>query len=606
MAEFAQTVSDHVDRLRKRKIARDQRMLAWHLVMTGRAEMVFQNLFPSDWPKPVIANTVKSAAEDAAMMIGVLPTLGAAGDSQLDESKRSRTDKNSRIINYLAYASALGNQLPLGALRFVGYGFMPIIVEPNMEENRPEIRIDDPMGAYYERDRFRRVTMYCKVFRRTISELSVMFPEHAAILQKRSAYNVSGSADEYLDVVRYWDKDRIMMYVPKRQGLVLSSVPNLMGEVPVAIAELDSIDNEERGGYDDALWVFAAKARLALLNMEGATKAIEAPIALPNDVQEFNFGPDALLRSNSPEKIRRVALDIPNSAMFEMRNLDEELKLATHFPDVRAGQTDASVVTGRGVQALLGGFDQRIKGAQTQVGSTVADSLTLALKMDKQFFGDQSKKVYASVNGAAYELTYTPNRDIISTHVSAEYGVMAGLDPSRSLVWSLQALGAGLVSESFVRRNLPININASEEEKLIDVEKLRGSLLVAAQSYAQAIPELATQGGDPLQVIQRLTQFIDDRKKGVAIEIAAAHAFKPPEPEPDLAADPALDPAAQAGAPVDPNAQMGGAAGPPAGAQPGGGPSMPAQPPSMQQLLAQLSTSGDPRMSARTVRQTLV
>jgi hypothetical protein len=578
-------------------------MRAVALVQAGHAELVFRGLFPSDWPKAVIANTVKSAAEDAAMMIGVLPTLTAAGDSQLDESKRSRTDKLTRIINYLAYASNLGNRLPGGAQQMISYGFLPFRVEPNFDENRPHIHIDDPMGTYFERDRFNRVTSYVRVFWKKASELAVLFPEYAGILRTRNM--MSNTSDEMLEVVRFYDADRIMLYVPKRRGLVLSSVPNLLGRVPVAIAFIDSIDGEQRGQFDDALWVFAAKARLALLNLEAAQKAVEAPIALPNDVQEFSFGPDAILRSQTPEKIRRVGLDVPNGSMFEVRTLDDELKLATHYPDVRAGQTDASVVTGRGVQALLGGFDQRVKTAQSQLGSAMADSLSIALEMDKTMFGGESKKVYASVNGSAYELSYTPAKDIFSFHVSSEYGVMAGLDPSRSLVWSLQALGAGLVSESFVRRNLPININASEEEKLIDVEKLRTSLLVAAQSYAQTIPQMAIAGQDPMEAINRLGELIQARKKGIPIEDAAAKAFKPKEPDPN--AQPPVDPNApmdpmdpNAGMPADPNAAAAGGAPAPTVAAPA------AAPPSMQQLLAQLGGQGESRMSARTVRQSLV
>jgi hypothetical protein len=86
-------------------------MNAVTLVQTGRASTLFRDLFPSDWPEPVIANTIKSAAEDVAMMVGVLPSLASASSSTLDESKRSRADKLTRIIGYLAYASNLGTSL---------------------------------------------------------------------------------------------------------------------------------------------------------------------------------------------------------------------------------------------------------------------------------------------------------------------------------------------------------------------------------------------------------------------------------------------------------------------------------------------------------------
>ena len=79
-------------------------------------------------------------------------------------------------------------------------------------------------------------------------------------------------------------------------------------------------------------------------------------------------------------------------------------------------------------------FDSRIKVAQSVLGGALADALSLSLEMIRPVFGSESKKVFASVNGTAFELSYTPERDIKNYHVNTEYGVMAGLDPNRALV----------------------------------------------------------------------------------------------------------------------------------------------------------------------------
>lgn len=594
MADYAHKLSDRVNTLRRNSIDRDARMRAMMLVRTGHAEQVFKGLFPSEWPKAVIANTIDLSATDTAQMVGVLPTLTAAGDSLLDESRRSSLDKLSRIINVHAYQSDLGGQLVKAADRMVTYGFVPFRVEPKYDEKRPHIHVEDPMNAYFEKDRFGRVQCYAKVLRKKVSELVWLFPEHRALLEKKTGYSDSGT-DELLDVVRYHDAERTVLFVPKRNDLVLSSIPNSIGRVPVSIAAVPSLDGEVRGQFDDSLWVYAAKARLALLNLEAAQKAVEAPLALPNDVQEFAFGPDAILRSNSPEKIRRVPVDLPSGSVLEAGVLDEELKKSTRMPDARMGDIDNSVVTGRGVQALLGGFDSRIKVAQSMLGGALSDALSISLEMDKEVFGKENKKVFASVNGNAFELAYTPERDIKNYHVNTEYGVMAGLDPNRALVWSLQALGAGLISESFVRRNLPVNLNATEEEKLIDVEKLRNATMQSVQAYAQAIPELAAQGQDVSNVIRQISEVIDARKKGIPIEEGVAKAFAPQEPE--------TPPGLEAPAPdaLGPEQMM-------QGVPPAGGPNveLPNQPPDMQQMLASLGQGSQPQMSVRTMRQQLV
>jgi hypothetical protein len=589
MADFAFEANKKIDLLRRNNVERDARMRAVALVRTGRADMVFGGLFPSDWPKPVVANFVDVVARDTAEMVGVLPTLTAAGDSVLDESKRSRQDKLSRIINYLAYSSRLGTNLVQAADRMVTYGFVPFRVEANYDDQRPHLHVDDSMNTYYEKDRWGNVTCYAKVFNRRVSELIAMFPEHRAHLDKTTGYNSQN--DSILDVVKYYDKDQAILFVPKRDGLILTQYANTIGRIPVAIAEIPTLDGETRGQFDDVLWVFAAKAQLALLSLEATTKAVQAPIALPQDVQEFAFGPDAILRSQSPEKIRRVGLELPQSAMIENRVLDEELRFGARFPEARAGQIDASVVTGRGVQALMGGFDTRIKTAQAMLGSALSDALSMALEMDETIWGDVEKKVHASVNGSPYELKYTPSKDIKGSYtVTQEYGVMAGLDPNRALVWGLQALGANLISKSFLRRNLPVNMNVSEEEKVIDVEKLREAALASIQSYAQTLPQVAANGQDPAQIIKVLADLVDARKKGIPIEKAIADAFATPEPT-DSPTQPPEDPLAATDQPVSGMGQ-----------QLGGGPS-PAPPQGLQQLLSGLSNSGQPTMSSRTLRQ---
>jgi len=602
MADFAYEATQTIDRLRRQHTERDSRMRAVHLVRSGHSEVVFKGMFPSDWPKPVVGNFIDVAAKDTAEMVGVMPTLTAAGDSVLDESRRSRQDKLTRIINFLAYSSRLGTNLVQAADRMNTYGFVPFRVEANYDGGSPHIHVDDSMNTYYEKDRWGNVVLYARVFYKKISELIAMYPEHAAQLRKNTAY--SDASDERVDLVHYYDKDKVMLFVPKRDGLILSQYKNQISRIPVTIAEMPSLDGVVRGSFDDVLWVFAAKAYLAMLSLEATQKAVQAPIALPNDIQEFALGPDAVIRSANPEKIRRVPMELPQSAMIENRTLDDELRTGARFPQARQGEMDASIVTGRGVQALMGGFDSRIKTAQSMLGDALSEVLSLALEMDESIWTDVPKDVHASVNGSPYQLKYTPGKDIKGMYtVTHEYGVMAGLDPNRALVWGLQALGANLISKSFLRRNLPVNLNVSEEEKVIDVEKLREAALMSIQSYSQSLPELAASGEDPTKVIKVLSDLIEARKKGIPIEVAISDAFKPEEPKASPGQMPEDPMAALSQDPMS-GEQLPGGPPPPGGAPQGGGAPQPPQ--GMQQLLAGLTGKGEPSMAARTMRQTQI
>ena len=106
---------------------------------------------------------------------------------------------------------------------------------------------------------------------------------------------------------------------------------------------------------------------------------------------------------------------------------------------------------------------------------------------------------------------------------------MAGLDPSRALIFSLQALGANLVSKDFIRRELPWSLNTSMEEQRIEIEKMRENLSAAITASAQAIPAMAAQGADPSKIIQNIAEIIDRRRKGESIEDAALAVFQPAE-----------------------------------------------------------------------------
>jgi hypothetical protein len=600
------------DSLRKRFSERDQRMREVALVRAGHADQVFPGLFPEgNWSRPIIANLIDVVARDFAEQAGVIPTLTASGDSALEESQRSKADKRTKIANFYVASSKLATQMIRAADQFATYGFVPLRVEPHFKENRPHIHVEHAMGAYYDIDRFGRVNLYCHVFQRKAGDLAAMFPEQADQILKRGAFGASQDANQMLEVVRWYDMNNTAMFVPERQGLLLAQSRNLLGRVPVAIAMRNSLDGEARGQFDDVLPVFAAKARLALLTMEAVQKSVEAPLALPQDVTQLTVGPDAIIRSNSPEKIRRVPIEVPQYAFAENNVLSEELRLGTRFPESRAGQPEGSIVTGQGIKALQAGFDGQIKTAQSILGEALGEAVSLALATDELYFPDLKKEVSGAANGVPFRLEYTPSKDIDGKYgMNVEYGLMAGLDPNRALVFALQARGDKLLSRNFVRRNLPVTLNSSEEERAIDMEEMRDSLKAGVAALAAAIPQMASQGQDPTQIIEKMATVIAERKKGTPLEDAVAKAFEPPKPEPEEQQPDPSDLLQQLGGTEDPEAaaamaarEGSGAPAPQGGPGPGMDNPMQQGPPPMQQLLAGLTGAGNPVLAGRVVRQ---
>ena len=548
-------------------------------VRRGNLVSVFPEMFPEGATKAMVANFVDVAARDVSEVLAPLPSFNCTTtDNSSDRAKKS-ADIRSLIVNNYVQSSRLQTQMYQGADWYGTYGFLPIIIEADWENNLPRIRVENPLGAYPEYDRYGRVVSYTKRYKKTIAELITEFPEFER--QILNGYKVN-EVDIYaeIEMIRYEDKDVILLYLPDRGNLVLTSADNPMGEVMVRVAKRPGVDEEPRGQFDDVLWVQIARARFAQLAMDAAEKSINAPLAIPNDVQEFAFGPDAILRTAQPQNIRRVGLEVPPAAFQEAEILQREMRIGARYPEGRSGVIDASVITGQGVQALLGAFDTQVKTGQQILSDVFEDVIKLCLKMDEKVF-PKEKSVVATSGGARFELTYSPRKDIRGDYsVQVRYGLMSGLDPSRALIFSLQALGADLVSRDFVMRELPWSMNVGGEQQSIDIQKMRDNLNASIAGLAQAIPQLSAQGQDPGSLVMNIADVIKERQKGTPIEDAVKKVFAP---APGPAAAPQVPPAemtAPVGQPV-PAAPV---------EAPPGGPSAPQQgTPDIGTLLSQLA-----------------
>jgi len=317
-----------------------------------------------------------------------------------------------------------------------------------------------------------------------------------------------------------------------------------------------------------------------------------------------------VLRSTTPEKIRRIPLDVPAAAFQEQGILDNELRQGSRYPEVRGGNTDASIVTGRGVQALMSGFDTQVRTAHAMFAEAYTDLIALCFEAEERLWPSFRKTIRGNDNGTPYEVSYTPEKDIRGDYsVDVQYGLMAGLDPNRALVFGLQARGDRLISQDWLRRQMPFAINASEEEQKLDIEDMRQALRQAVAGYAQAIPVLAQNGQDPGEILARLAIIIEGRQKGKPIEEVIAEAFAPPEPPPgmvepaDAGASPVPGAPDQAPMPggeslegIDAMGRLRGVAPGQAGLPPGGRPDL-------NVLLAGLTQRGEPNLAASVSRR---
>ena len=604
-------LANKVKKLRDRNHTRDSRWSDLMAIRQGDIQQVFPGMFPDEFPKPMVSNFIDVAARDVAEVIAPLPTFSCMTSNSTSDLARKRSDIRSMVAAGYRDSCNLQTLMYSGADRYITFGMLAFIIEPDYENNRPMIRIDNPIGSYPEHDRFGKLISYTKRYQKTVRELCNDFPEMESMI--RGQYEDRNS-ERMLEVYRYQDKDELVLFVPERKNLVLERAKNMLGELPVVIATRPGVDSDEnqRGQFDDIMWVQVARARFATLQLEAAQKSVQAPFALPADVNVLEIGPDATIRSANPEKIRRVGLDIPNGIFQETAALDQELRTGSRYPEGRLGQQSGSIVTGRGVQALMGGFDTQVKTAQAVFAEVFRHVMRICFMMDEKYFGDVEKEVRGVNAGAPYEITYKPKDAIRGDYwCDVTYGLMAGLDPNRALVFGLQARGDKLISRDFLRRQMPWELNVTMEEQKVEIEELRDALIQAVSGYAQALPAMAAQGQDPSKILTAMAKVIEGRQKGESIESIVAEAFAP-EPQPQVSPEVAAAGEAQApgqaptGEPTAPQGQL-----PPGldqsgrmqGVAPGQQGMAPGGRPALQTLLAGLSSSGAPELSAGVLRR---
>lgn len=600
MALTLENIQGKVESLRRAAADRDHRHRDVHDVRSGDTDTVIPGSMPDAWPKSIVANLVDTSARDMSEVMGVMPSVNCTTAISTTNKAKQFSSKKTKIANWYLIESRLyaGKQI-VASDHYLTYGMAIYVIEPDFKEKRPHVRVENPMGVYPEFDIFGRLRSYTKVWREEAIHLVAKYPQLLRILQANN--NARGPATGWqqreIELVKYCDNDQIVMYMPQHGNQIVDRMDNPLGKLYVSIGKRPGYDDEVRGAFDDAIWIQLAKSRMALLGLEAAEKNTRAPLAVPRDVQKMTFGNDAIIRTDHPEKVMRVGLGNNVAPLQESQVLEQELRVGTRTPEARSGNMDASVITGRGVQALMGGFNTVITTGQAVIGEALRIAINLAFEMDEKLWGQEKKTIRGTVQGSPFEETYTPSKDIDGDYtVDVTYGFAAGQDPARAIVGLLQLRGDQLISRDFFQRQLPMNIDVAQEQQKIDNEQFTDALKQGLMGYMQAIPTMAVQSQgmfDPVPELQKIAKLIELREKGQAVHDAVLKVWEPKEQK----------------APQDPLAAPQGAPQGAPGQEPQGAPqgapgaSQAPQGMDLMSLLSGMTSGGETTMSARTQRQ---
>ena len=582
---------------------RDAETSTVRAVRRGDFESIAPGSFSPDFPAPIIANQIDIMARDMAATLSPLPSFSCLPSSTLNDRSKDFAEKRTRIAQHYVECSNLAAQMPDGVDAYHGYGLFVGEVRPDFNYQSPKIKLLDGGYAYPVWDDDFNTVEILVISHVSEQQLEALFPE--AVRRMRQD-NQDAPHRERIKVMRYQNAEKDVIFLPDTKNLVLQEMANKLGKCTfVAVPRPMGEDWHAvpRGAYFDLVWPQLAANEFRMLGLEAVEKSVRAPIILPTDVPDVPYGPDATISTNNPQGVGRLKIDVPQGAFQATELLEQDIRQGGMSPGSRSGNVNASVITGRGIDALGEGYSQQVALAQSRIGVALEKLVSLCFEMDEKFWPDVQKEIRGQSLDSPGRIAYTPSRHIKGDYsVTVDYGFLLGLDANRALVFILQAQAAGLISNDTAARNLPIKLNMAEEPNRIQLEKLRASLVESFAALSQAVPAMVSQGQDPSPILAKYALIVEAVKKNETIESAIAKIFAPPPPAP---AAPAADPMAAMGG--DPNAAPGSAGDPMAASQapvnPATGAPDPNARPSLQGLIAGLTGQGRPNLSASVMRQ---
>jgi len=229
MARTIEEITQRVESLRRASADRDQRWNNVHDVRSGDIDTVIPGSMPDAWPKPIVANLIDTSARDTAEVMGTMPSINCSTGTMTSDRSKKFSSKKTKVANYYVQASGLnaGRQI-VAADHYGTYGMLLYVIEPDFEEKRPHIRVENPMGVYPEFDMFGRLKSYTKVYKEPAIRLVQKFSHIPNLLRLLQGNNTgrgpeAGWSEREIELVKYIDDERMLIYMPNHGNMALMS-----------------------------------------------------------------------------------------------------------------------------------------------------------------------------------------------------------------------------------------------------------------------------------------------------------------------------------------------------------------------------------------------
>lgn len=398
------------------------------------------------------------------------------------------------------------------------------------EERRPFAVRFDPRHTYTLRDERNNVTELLVARKRSKLELSVEFPEAAAVFDS--------SPEEAIEEWVWYKRDRLIhAFVDiskdgrtKNRNYFLANVENPLGFVPAYEIVLTSFDGQRRGVFDQTIHILRTMHRLMMLTIY-STEEHAFPAVAGYDVANLEeWGPGALLEYRSPEgRIDRIGPTQHFDVKDLIARLTEEARSQSAFPQQLTGEPGASIVSARGINASMGQLDARLAVAHRQFEIGFGKLCGFLLALDEKFCDYETEIVGDHRDAHAKSESWLPSRDVNGAwDAECTYGLAAGSDPANMEVRLSMHLANGGVSQETYRQQLPFLEDPDREKVLIFREQMQTALVTGILSAAEAGD--TSKAAEALKLVKKDDADFDEIMEQLVEALAA-----PPTPEAGVA-----------------------------------------------------------------------
>jgi hypothetical protein len=503
--------------------------------------------------------------------------LGRAPDAKIDVpvdaklKERKSAEKRERILVGLDYQTRFELTLPQAGRWLPGYAFVPYIICEGKGRNgekyaKAEIRnsFDCFPGQWGPDSQPEEIAFIRLASKRRLAR---RYPAYAEALRSRSSsvaaggngpWGVGGGASGGLwspgrmawegaatsDAVmlgEYMDSSGTYLMCLDDDSYLLDFVPNPIPFGPAfELARRPSFD-VLRGQYDHVIGLMAMMAKLNVLAYIANEDAVFRETNIVGDLigDTYKRGRHATNYFTPGTSINKPSNDISYQVFNQIDRVERQLRVGTNYSVIQDSESPNSFATGRGLDKLSDSSSANVEEYQLQLRYAIEGIDAKRLAWEEAMYGSREKHITGVVRGVKVNETYRASKDIAGDYDSRRvYGVMAGWDSPEVIVTGLQLLQAEAIDIETFQDNLYGLENKSEINKRVRAKKSEDRLYDVLSTRAQE--------GDP-RAEQALVSILSEPEK---IEEILKEFYTPPEVDPAVAAQQAMDPAAGGGAPM--------------------------------------------------------